>query len=122
MRSEGHKDDFGKTSWFSAPWAAMNEMAEVMTFGARKYETFNYRKGMKASRLFSAAVRHLFSWWRGEQNDPESGKSHLAHAACCILMLRDIEIVGTVQDDRWKEGDEDASRPNTADTKSRDDS
>lgn len=115
IRSEGHKDDFGKTNWFSVAWLGLSEMADVMTFGASKYETFNFRKGMKASRLFSAAIRHLFAWHRGEEKDEESGLSHLAHAACCILMLRDIEILGTVEDDRWKK-EQDADRVDPTNT------
>ena len=102
LAQEGHKDDDGKTNWFAMPMDALNEMAEVMTFGAKKYEMFNYRKGMKYSRLWSAALRHLFKWWRGEQADPETGKSHLAHAMCCIGMLRDSEIINKGTDDRYK--------------------
>lgn len=109
IREQGHKDDFEKTNYFCIPWEAVNEMAEVMTFGASKYEAFNFRKGMKASRLFSAALRHLYAWHKGEELDDESSKSHLAHAACCILMLRDIEMLGTVEDDRW----ENANRTHT---------
>lgn len=105
IRQQGHKDDYEKVNYFCVPWEAVNEMAEVMTFGAKKYEQYNFRKGMKASRLFSAAIRHLYAWLRREEVDPESGKSHLAHAACCVLMLRDIEMLGKVEDDRWRNAD-----------------
>lgn len=100
MREEGHKDDFGKTNFFAAPWLALTEAADVMTFGASKYHLFNFRKGMKYSRLWSAALRHMVAWWRGEENDPESGKNHLAHAICCLTMLREIQILERGKDDR----------------------
>ncbi len=102
LKQEGHKDDDGKTLYFAMPWVALDEMAEVMTFGAQKYALFNFRKGMKYSRLWSAAIRHLVAWWRGEENDPETGKSHLAHALCCIGMLLEIKKLNRGEDDRCK--------------------
>lgn len=102
LQKEGHKDDSGKTLYFAMPWLALDEMAEVMTFGAQKYALFNFRKGMKYSRLWSATLRHLVAWWRGEENDKETGKSHLAHALCCIGMLLEIQILKRGEDDRCK--------------------
>lgn len=103
IQTKGHKDDTGKTMWEVCPWYAMQEMAGVMTFGAQKYESYNYRKGMNWGRLWGAAIRHLWSWAKGEENDSESGKSHLAHCACCVLMLRDLQILKKGTDDRWKQ-------------------
>lgn len=103
LESGGHKDDDGRTPFFFLPWDALAEVAYVMQYGAKKYAAGNYRKGMKSSRLFSACMRHWVAWWRGEKNDPETGKSHLAHAACCVLMLLESEIIGTNQDDRYVE-------------------
>jgi hypothetical protein len=64
-------------------------VARVFQLGAKKYGEYNYAEGdgFEASRLYAAALRHLFAWWMGENNDIESGESHLAHAVCCILML-----------------------------------
>lgn len=101
MEREGHKDDSGKTEWFYLPFDALEEVAEVMAFGAHKYNAGNYRKGMRSGRLFSACTRHIVCWWRGQDNDPESGKSHLAHAICCLLMLREQEMIGTSDDNRY---------------------
>lgn len=100
MREGGHKDDFGKTNHFAMPWLAVSEAADVMTFGAEKYAMFNFRKGMKYSRLWSAALRHMIAWWRRDENDDESGINHLAHAICCLLMLREIQIIERGEDDR----------------------
>lgn len=81
----GTKDDDGKPRTDLLPFGALTEVAYVMTFGASKYAAYNWH-GLSVSRLFAAALRHLWAWWRGEDNDPETGRSHLAHAACCVLM------------------------------------
>jgi hypothetical protein len=60
----------------------------------------NWRKGMAWHRLFGAALRHLWAWYRGEKADPETGLSHLAHAACCVLFLLTYELKGLGTDDR----------------------
>jgi hypothetical protein len=84
------------------PSFGLEEMAKVMTFGAHKYAPHNFRLGMKYSRLWNGALRHLWAWLNGEDNDPESGVSHLAHCACCVLMLLDLQLLGKGDDDRWK--------------------
>ena len=38
----------------------------------------------------------------GEDKDPESGLSHLAHAACCIMFLLEFEKTHPELDDRYK--------------------
>lgn len=89
----------------SAP--ALEAIAQVMAYGARKYTTdsapgeHNWRKGFKWSRLLGAALRHLFAYLRGEDKDPESGLSHLAHAGCCVMFLLEHEICGLGTDDRY---------------------
>lgn len=67
---------------------AMEQLALVLTFGAhQKYEPWNWTKGLAFSRLIGAALRHLFAFAKGEDLDPESGLSHLAHAMCCLMFL-----------------------------------
>lgn len=106
MQTEGHKDDSEKVTVRSVmPTFALTEMAKVMQKGAVKYERHNFRKGFKASRLIDAAGRHLDDWWEGEENDPEFDLSHLAHAMCCIGMLLDCQILGTMVDDRYGRGE-----------------
>jgi hypothetical protein len=82
------KFDQGKTMWSAMPWDALNEVAEVFTFGATKYGERNYlEKPFTAGhRYFSAAMRHMVAVVNGTKIDEESGKHHLAHAVCCILM------------------------------------
>lgn len=67
------------------PWEAMDEIARVYAFGANKYAAHNWRKGYEWSKSFSALCRHIFAFWKGEERDPESGLSHLAHAGFHVL-------------------------------------
>lgn len=81
---------------------AIEQLSQVLTFGARKYAAHNWRKGLHKSRLIAAALRHLFAYLRGEDKDPETGLSHAAHAMCCCMFLLGLEHRADL-DDRWKE-------------------
>ncbi len=85
--SEGKKFDTGKLPWHLLPPDAVEQIVAVLEFGAKKYGDRNWEEGMAWSRPFSALMRHMWAWWRGEDRDPETGLSHLAHAGCCILFL-----------------------------------
>lgn len=81
---------------------AMNQTAAVLAFGAEKYAEHNWRNGFAWSRPLSAALRHITAFNAGEDRDPESGLSHLAHAACCIMFLLEFEKTHQHLDDRYK--------------------
>lgn len=81
---------------------AMNQTAAVLAFGAQKYAEHNWRNGFTWSRPLSAAMRHITAFNAGEDRDPESGLSHLAHAACCIMFLLEFEKTHPHLDDRYK--------------------
>lgn len=98
--SEGRKDDAGKLPYHLLPSDAVEEVLRVLDFGSRKYAPRNWEKGMVWSRPFSALMRHMWAWWRGENRDPETGLSHLAHAGCCILFLLDYYGRAAGKDDR----------------------
>lgn len=86
---EALKLDTGKTDWSLMPWDAVEEINKVLDFGAKKYAAHNWKVdgGFKWTRVFGSACRHLFAWARGEDKDPESGLSHLAHLGCNVLFL-----------------------------------
>lgn len=86
--TEGVKHDYGKARFSLLPVGPLREVVDVLTFGATKYSPENWKYVSQAEERYSDAVlRHLFSWIEGEKIDPESGKSHLAHAMCCLLFL-----------------------------------
>ena len=66
---------------------AIEQAAHVLGYGAEKYSDDNWRDGFTYRRLLDAALRHIFAFNDGEDNDPETGYSHLAHALCCLMML-----------------------------------
>ncbi len=94
------KDDNAKTRYDLLPPELLEETARVLTFGAQKYSAHNWAQGASWSRYFSAMMRHMWAWWRGEDNDPETGFSHLAHAACCLSFLIAYQLRDLGEDDR----------------------
>ena len=103
MAKGGHKDDSGKVRMELVHADFVEEVAKVLTFGAEKYDEWNWRKGFKWSRVLGAAFRHLYAWARGEDKDAETGLSHLSHAACCLMFLIVFEKRRVGEDDRYKE-------------------
>ena len=99
---KGTKYDKEKPRTDLLPSAPLLAIAEVLTFGAKKYEAHNWRGGLEYSRVLGAAMRHLLAYNDGEDKDPESGLSHLAHLGCCVLFLLEQEAKGTGLDDRYK--------------------
>jgi len=89
---EATKKDLVKPKMHLLPPKALEGIAKIMTYGARKYSAFNYKsgKGLNWDRVYSACMRHLNAWNSGEDIDPESGENHLLHAGCCIMMLIDL--------------------------------
>jgi hypothetical protein len=96
------KFDDGKLPLHLLSTEAMNQTAAVLAFGAEKYAEHNWRKGFVWSRPLAAAMRHITAFNAGEDKDPESGLSHLAHAACCIMFLLEFEKTHKELDDRYK--------------------
>lgn len=81
---------------------ALLQITAVLKFGAEKYCAHNWRSGFAWSRPLAAAMRHIMAYNNGEDRDPESGLSHLAHAACCIMFLLEFEKTHPHLDDRYK--------------------
>jgi hypothetical protein len=99
---EGRKDDSEKIRLDLIPPELVFAVGSILTFGAVKYADRNWEKGMKWGRVFGALMRHMWAWWRGDTCDPETGKSHLWHAACCITFLIAYEERNIGEDDRAK--------------------
>lgn len=84
----GRKFDQGKLRWSLLPWEAVRQIVDVLEYGATKYAPDNWKHvGNWRERYFNAMQRHILAWWGGEQNDPETGLHHLAHAGCCLVFL-----------------------------------
>ena len=89
----GRKFDGNKLEYGLLPPLALKATVEILTFGAEKYERDNWQRVPDSKRrYFDAMQRHLWTWKEGEQNDPETGKNHLAHAMCCLMFLYEHDV------------------------------
>lgn len=100
--ANGIKHDQDKPDMSLLSPIALEEIAKVMTFGKKKYTAHNWRGGFVWSRPLAAAMRHLVAFIGGQDKDPETGLSHLAHCACCIMFLLEFEHTRKDLDDRYK--------------------
>lgn len=83
------------------PAPVLLEAGLVKLHGDLKYGRYNWREaGVRGSVYYDAAFRHLAAWWEGEDLDPDSGISHLAHAITGLAVLRDAQLMDNWIDDR----------------------
>lgn len=87
----GIKYDGEKPDYSLVPFKSMDEVVKVLTYGAAKYDRFNWEK-VEPRRYQAAALRHISAYMQGEKIDPESGINHLAHAVCSLLFLTDFDL------------------------------
>lgn len=80
----GNKHDQDKPDVSQVSYELIELVAKVRMFGAKKYARDNWKLGFKLTRSLSAALRHIYKFLQGEDNDPESGLNHLGHAVCCL--------------------------------------
>lgn len=66
-------------------------LAEVLTFGARKYKPNNWRNCEDLSRYEAAMLRHIQKYREGEIHDQESGMPHLWHAMTNMAFLIELD-------------------------------
>ena len=78
------------------------ETFEVFLFGSKKHNGKGFESGtISISKHFYAALRHLWKWFFRFPPDEETGRSHLAHAHCRILMMI-YQEQRNLNDDRLK--------------------
>lgn len=86
--NEGIKYDSDKIRLDLVPAEAIEAIGRVLTFGAKKYSANSWQNlDNFKERYYSALLRHLMAWKRGETTDSESGLSHLEHAICNMAFL-----------------------------------
>jgi len=101
----GVKYDDGKSRYDLIDAYALEQLAKVYTYGTIKYKDNNWRGGFKWGRIFGALMRHAWAFWRGEDDDPESGLPHMAHAAWQCFALLSFSNEQRGEDDRWTDKD-----------------
>ncbi|WP_456403529.1 dATP/dGTP diphosphohydrolase domain-containing protein [Hydrogenimonas sp.] len=70
---------------------ALAGVANVMAYGAKKYNRKNWDKVDDPERYVSAAMRHMAAYCQGCHVDVESGLDHLDHAIASLMFLSEIE-------------------------------
>lgn len=91
--NEGKKSDTGKLRYDLVLPEFEDMLAAALTFGANKYGANKYGANTwqnidnAENRYYAALRRHISAWRKGEKLDPESGLSHLAHAASNSMFL-----------------------------------
>lgn len=90
-----------KVSITKLPLIAVAHGAMAMMDGASKYGPYNFRaKPVQASIYVDAAMRHLMSWFEGQENASDSNVHHLGHVIGCCAILLDCQANGNLVDDR----------------------
>lgn len=93
------------STWSVMPRWVTLAVGRVMSVGAAKYGAFNYRESNISASVYQDAMeRHLQLWFDGEDNDPETGVSHLASVIASCSLLMDAQMTGKLHDDRQKTG------------------
>ena len=106
MTASGIKYDGEKPKMNLLPPKAIVEISKVLTFGAEKYDAENWRKLDDLQNRYTAgALRHIFAHMDGEELDPETNLSHLAHAMCCLLFKLEIELEERLKEEEPREAD-----------------
>lgn len=91
--NKGMKFDYGKVKWSLIPWEELEEVVQVLTYGAKKYSDDNWKKVEDLeTTAFNAAMRHLVAYLKDKTEnkisiDKESNLRHLAHATANLLFL-----------------------------------
>ena len=85
----------GKPRLSLVPHKALHDVMMRYLDGAEAYGENNWKKGMKNSVLYDSAMRHLMSYWTGDD-----GEDHLGAALWNIMGLIDNDDKRPDMDDR----------------------
>ena len=84
----GLKDDVSKLRYDLITLEALEGMAEVLTYGAKKYAPNTWQNVEDGyNRHYSALLRHLLAWKSGQRCDSETGYSHMKHVLTNAMFL-----------------------------------
>ena len=92
----------GKTPLELLPPLSLEAVADILDFGKEKYGEFNFLEGdiVKNTETIGSVKRHINEYMKFKDVDDESGKKHLAHAVCQLMILLEQDILGIVNENR----------------------
>jgi len=98
---EGDRFNEGKLKWSLVSWKALEPLVQVLMFGTQKYDSHNWKKGLKYTEVCESLQRHLNSFIEGEDEDKESKLSHIGHILCNAMFLSYMFLFRKDMDDRY---------------------
>ena len=106
MSDQTIKADAGKPRLSLVPTDIINQIARVREYGINKYPNGgpNNWKKVELDRYRDATYRHLLAYIADPKGvDEESGLPHLAHLACNVAFLCELEALQTKTKDTTSE-------------------
>ena len=100
--TKGTKKDQGKAPIHLIPSEAIIGIARGLEYGAVKYGEYNFRQGIEYTRILDSLMRHTLAYLSGEDNDPESGLSHIWLIGSNYAMLEWQRVHHPELDNRYK--------------------
>lgn len=97
-----HNSGKPKVSLILEAREAIEGLAEVMKFGAEKYERKNFMQGdgLPQTEILDSLLRHVMAYLAGEDIDEESGKPHVDLILANGLFLSQMAKTKPKSDDR----------------------
>ena len=77
----------GKVEWTEIDFKSIEPLVRVLMYGAKKYSSKNWTKGMPTTQIINSAMRHMVQLMNGEFLDEESGISHCGHVCANMMFL-----------------------------------
>jgi hypothetical protein len=99
----GSRFNNGKLKWSLVSWKALEPMVQVLMFGAEKYDSWNWSKGLKYTEVCESMQRHVYAFIQGEDDDQESKLSHVGHILCNAMFLSYMYLFRKDMDDRYED-------------------
>jgi hypothetical protein len=101
-KGAGLRFNKGKSRYDLVEPHAFRDFVQVLTDGAEKYFDRNWENGLSWTSVLASLKRHIQAIEMGEDYDPESGRLHIAHAACNVHFLNAFYYTFPQGDDRPK--------------------
>ena len=98
---EGDRFNKGKLKWSLVSFKSLEPMVRVLMFGIEKYDSHNWKKGLKYTEICESLQRHLNAFLEGEDDDKESKLSHVGHILCNAMFLSYMHLFKKDMDDRF---------------------
>ena len=101
-KGQGLRFNKGKLRYDLVEPHAFEDFVQVLTDGANKYFDRNWERGLSWTSVLASLKRHIAAIEKGEDYDKESGRLHIAHAACNVHFLNAFYYTFPQGDDRPK--------------------